>query len=134
MEVTSVIHYVADHVGIRAQLVELQREAAEGGDYVTEGRDQGTVVFPDAACKIFLTASPDERARRRMKDLQARGEDLTFEEVLERQNERDERDRTREVGRLIAADDASLVSTDHKSMEQVVAELEALVKTQLAAR
>ena len=134
MEVTSVIHYVADNPHIREMLVNLQRQCASGGDFVTEGRDQGTVAFPDAACKIFLTASPAERARRRMKDLQSRGEELSFEEVLTRQDERDERDRNRVVGRLVAADDACLVSTDHKSMEQVVDELEALVKKQLASK
>ncbi len=134
MEVTSVIHYVADHPGIRELLVELQRRCASGGDFVTEGRDQGTVAFPDAACKIFLTASPAERARRRQKDLEARGEEMAFEEVLKRQEERDERDRNRPVGSLVAAKDASLVSTDHHSMEQVIDELESLVKKQLASK
>ena len=134
MEVTSVIHHVADNPEIRSLLVDLQRQCAAAGDFVTEGRDQGTIAFPDAACKIFLTASPAERARRRMLDLQSRGEDLSFEEVLERQDERDERDRTRIVGRLVAAEDACLVSTDHKSMEQVVDELESLVKKQLASK
>jgi len=134
MEVTSVIHHVADHAGIRELLVALQRRCASGGDFVTEGRDQGTVAFPDAACKIFLTASPAERARRRQKDLLAQGEGMPFEEVLKRQEERDERDRNREVGNLVAAKDASLVSTDHHSMEQVIDELELLVKKQLASK
>ena len=134
MEVTSVIHYVADHAGIRELLVDLQRRCGASGDFVTEGRDQGTVAFPDAACKIFLTASPAERARRRQKDLLARGEEMPFEDVLKRQEERDERDRNREVGRLVAAKDACLVSTDNKSMDQVIDELESLVKKQLASK
>ena len=121
MAVTSAIHYVADNVHVRAHLVELQRkEAAESGNVVTEGRDQGTVVFPDAECKIFLTASPEVRARRRMADLAQRGEELTFEEVLEKQNERDRRDRARPIGRLVPADDATNVSTDDMNPEMVV--------------
>ena len=63
MEVTSVIHHVADHPKVRSQLVDLQRSIAAGGDFVTEGRDQGTVAFANAECKIFLTASPEERVQ-----------------------------------------------------------------------
>jgi len=132
MAITSVIHYIADNPTIRSQLVELQRRVASKGNFVTEGRDQGTVAFPDAVCKIFLTAAPKERARRRMLDLRKRGEDLSFEEVLARQNDRDERDRNRNVGRLVAADDAFLVSSDNKAMEQVVDELEAIARERLA--
>jgi cytidylate kinase len=124
IEVTSVIHHVADNRDVRAQLVDLQRGIAAGGDYVTEGRDQGTVAFRDAECKIFLTASPEERARRRMHDLHARGEHLDFDEVLRQQTERDRRDRSRQVGRLIPAADAITVCTDGKTLEEVVAELE----------
>jgi cytidylate kinase len=124
MEVTSVIHHVADHPKVRSQLVDLQRSIAAGGDFVTEGRDQGTVAFANAECKIFLTASPEERARRRMRDLHGRGEKLDFDEVLQRQTERDIRDRSRQVGKLIPAADAITVSTDGKSLEEVVAELE----------
>ena len=100
LEITSVIHYVADHPGIRGTLVELQRRVAETGHYVTEGRDQGTVVFPDADCKFFLTASAEERARRRMTDILARGESLTFDEVLQLQNERDARTMRGRLGDL----------------------------------
>jgi CMP/dCMP kinase len=68
-DITSVIHHAADNSAVRGQLVLWQRAAAEGGDVVTEGRDQGTVVFPDAEVKIFLTADEVERARRRHRDL-----------------------------------------------------------------
>ena len=128
MDVTNVIHHVADHAGIRAQLVELQQRVAAGGDYVTEGRDQGTVAFPNANCKIFLTASPEERARRRMQDIHRRGDVLPYDEVLARQNERDARDLTRDVGRLVPADDAIQVVTDGKSLDEVVSQLEELVR------
>ena len=75
------IHHAADNGAVRGQLVVWQRAAAAGSDVVTEGRDQGTVVFPDAECKIFLTADEEERARRRHRDLLARGEEIPFDEV-----------------------------------------------------
>jgi cytidylate kinase len=124
LAVTSVIHHVADHRQIRAHLVNLQQRITANGDFVTEGRDQGTIAFPDAECKIFLTASAEERARRRMRDLHARGDKLEFDDVLARQNDRDARDVAREVGRLIPAGDAIVVSTDGKDLDQVVDELE----------
>lgn len=126
--VTSTIHHVADNLAVRRRLVELQRRVAEGSNIVTEGRDQGTVVFPDAACKIFLTASPEERARRRAADLQQRGEDVSLAEVLAEQTQRDFRDTSREYGRLVPAPDAVEVLTDGLSPEQVVARLEQIVR------
>lgn len=123
-EVTQVIHHIADNPEIRGYLVELQRRIALTGDFVTEGRDQGTVAFPDAECKIFLTASPAERARRRMYDLHGRGEMLEFDEVLLRQNDRNARDRAREVGTLVAAKDATRINTDGMELEDVVNRLE----------
>lgn len=132
MEVTGVIHHVADNPNVRRQLVELQRQVAANGDFVTEGRDQGTIVFPNAECKIFLTASPAERARRRMGDLKNRGEELSMEEVLSRQNTRDQRDRSRAVGALIAADDAIQFDTSNMELDEVVDQLEAIVRERLA--
>ena len=84
--VTSVTRYAANHPQVRAHLVLLQRAVAAGQDMVTEGRDQGTVVFPRAECKIFLTASPEERARRRQRDLQQRGEPATLQQILAAQH------------------------------------------------
>ena len=126
-EITSLTHYAADNPGVRELMVQLQRETAAETDVVTEGRDQGTVVFPAAACKIFLVATPEERARRRMKDLHSRGEAIEFDEVLEKQNLRDARDSQRSCGPLIAADDAVHLTTDGMSPEQVVDALEAIV-------
>jgi len=131
VEVTKNIHHVADQAEIRAVLVQLQRRIASQANYVTEGRDQGTVVFPDAQCKLFLTASPEERARRRLLDLQAQGEATTLDEVLEQQNRRDQRDASRTVGRLHRADDAVEVNTDGLTAEQVVDRLEELVRAKL---
>ncbi len=126
-EVTSVIHFAADNATVRENLVKLQRRIAANKDIVTEGRDQGTVAFPNAECKIFLTATPRERARRRLRELTDRGESSTFEEVLARQNDRDQRDASRPVGRLVKADDAVEVITDGLTQAEVVDRLEKLV-------
>jgi cytidylate kinase len=128
-EITTAINYAADNPAVRAQLVEWQRSAANNDNVVTEGRDQGTVVFPGAECKIFLTADEDERARRRYRDLIDRGESVSFEEVLSAQQMRDERDRSRPVGALVIADDAIEVSTNQLSPEEVVAQLEQIVRS-----
>ena len=127
-EVTAVTRHAADNPAIRSQLVALQRTMAAGRDIVTEGRDQGTLAFPDAECKIFLTASPEERARRRLGDLQNQGEAATLEAVLEAQQARDERDAAREVGPLARAPDAVDVSTDGLSIDEVVERLAAVVR------
>ncbi|MFV1964682.1 MAG: (d)CMP kinase [Pirellulaceae bacterium] len=126
--VTAAVHHVADHPGVRERLVQLQRQAAKGGDFVTEGRDQGTVAFPDAACKIYLTASPEERARRRLRELRLRGESMELENLLADQNLRDRRDETRAVGRLMQAADAVEVVTDGMSQTEVVDRLEEIVR------
>jgi cytidylate kinase len=128
-EITTSIQYAADNPAVRAQLVTWQRAAAAGRNVVTEGRDQGTVVFPHAECKIFLTADEEERAQRRYRDLVGRGEHVTFDEVLDAQHLRDERDRTRSVGALVIADDAIEVSTNGLSPAEVVARLEDVVRS-----
>jgi len=126
-EVTAVTRYAADNAQVREHLVSLQRRFALGADVVTEGRDQGTVVFPDAECKIFLTASPEERARRRLKDLELQGESAAFEEVLAAQQRRDREDAGRPVGALVKAADAVEVGTDGMSFDEVVGRLVEIV-------
>jgi cytidylate kinase len=128
-EIATATHYAADNPAVRAQLVLWQRAAAAGSNVVTEGRDQGTVVFPDAECKIFLTADERERARRRHLDLQSRGEDIPFDEVLANQQLRDQRDAARPVGALIKADDAIEVFTDGLTPDEVVNKLEEIVRS-----
>lgn len=128
-EVTSFTHYAANNAAVREHLVALQRQVAGSDNVVAEGRDQGTVAFPDAECKIFLTATPAERARRRLLDLERRGETASFEDVLAQQTLRDERDAAREVGPLKAAPDAIQVFTDGLSPEEVVDRLEELVRS-----
>lgn len=131
LEVTTNTRHAADNPGVRARLVELQRQVGAKGDFVTEGRDQGTVVFPDAKCKVFLTASAEERARRRVEELVRRGVQAEFDDVLTQQNQRDERDSARDVGPLVAAEDARLVLTDGMAADDVVNHLEELVRKEM---
>jgi cytidylate kinase len=125
-EVTAVTRYAADNPQVRAHLVLLQRAAAAGADIVTEGRDQGTAVFPDAACKIFLTAGAAERARRRLADLRLQGESATLAEVLAAQQRRDREDAARPVGPLLRAADAVELASDGLSVDEVVERIVAL--------
>lgn len=126
--VTKHVSFVADCKPIRAQLVDLQQKVVGDRDFVTEGRDQGTVAFPQAQCKIFLTASDEERARRRYLQLLSKGVDADYQVILEDQVERDRRDSSREVGRLYAAKDAVHVVTDNMSFEEVIQRLLEIVE------
>jgi cytidylate kinase len=130
-DITTATHFAADNPGVRAQLVKWQQEAAAGDNVVTEGRDQGTVVFPQAEVKIFLVADERERAERRHRDLVARGESVPFDEVLANQQLRDQRDASRAVGALVKATDAIEVSTDGLSPDEVIARLEEIVRSKL---
>jgi cytidylate kinase len=107
---------------VRSAMVAQQRRIVADGDWVAEGRDIGTVVAPDAAVKVFLTASPEERARRRAEQI---GADVAT--VLAEQTIRDERDTTRAVAPLVAAPDAVELDTTGLSLEDVVARVSALV-------
>ena len=114
---------IAVDQGVRTALVGKQRELLASGDWVAEGRDIGTVVAPDAAVKVFLTASPEERARRRAEEL---GADWRL--VLADQTLRDERDRSREHSPLQAAEDAIELDSTGRSIEDVVRQIAALVR------
>jgi cytidylate kinase len=122
-EVSAAASHVSVHPRVRAALVARQRELVEAADYVAEGRDIGTVVSPEAPLKIFLTASDEERARRRAAET---GEDV--EAVLVAQRRRDARDTEREHGALRAADDAVELDTTGLSLEDVVARIVALAR------
>jgi cytidylate kinase len=132
LEITSLTQHAADNEAVRRRLIEQQRAIAAGADVVTEGRDQATVVFPHAECKIFLTAGEEERARRRFQDLSARGEEVDFQVVLEKQRRRDQRDVERAFGGLAKAADSIEVNTDGLSPEQVVDRLEEIVQSRRA--
>jgi cytidylate kinase len=122
---------IAENPHIRELMVQAQRSICQNRDCVTEGRDQGTVAFPDAQCKIFLTASPQERARRRYQQLLDSNIDADYDEILNLQNQRDENDSNRETGPLRAASDAIFVSTDGMSEEQVLAKLTQIVRSRI---
>ncbi len=106
--------------GVRQRLVALQRQMGADGRVVMEGRDIQTVVFPEAEVKIFLTASDDQRARRRHLELRQRGEEITFEQVKREMQERDQRDSQRSLAPLARAPDAVEIDTDRKSIDEVV--------------
>jgi cytidylate kinase len=130
-EVTKASMPIAASRVVREQLVVWQRTIASGRDIVTEGRDQGSFVFPDAECKFFLTAEPRERAIRRHRELISRGETITVDEVLAMQNERDARDAARSFAPLKKADDAIVVETTGMNLDQVVDRLEELVRERM---
>ncbi len=123
-QVTRIAGVIAQSSAVRTYLVKLQRMMAAGRDMVTEGRDQGTVVFPDACCKFFLTAEPRERALRRQRDLATRGIAMALEEILSDQEERDTRDAARAVGPMKPAHDAIHVDTTGMTLDEVAAFLE----------
>jgi len=114
--------------GVRKILTERQRDIGMRGNMVMVGRDIGTVVFPDARYKIYLEASPEERARRRLKEMLQRGESHTFEEVLQSILRRDRIDSTRIHAPLKPAADAVIIDTDGKTIEEVLEETLAIVK------
>lgn len=132
--VTKAVSAVSAVPAVRTRLVRLQRELAEGpGSVVVEGRDIGTVVLPDADVKIFLTASAEERARRRNEQNVASGRSDDYEAVLADVKRRDHLDSTRAVSPLRTADDALLVDTSDMSEPQVIAHLVDLVKQRAGA-
>jgi cytidylate kinase len=106
----------------------LQRTIAAGHNMVCEGRDQGTVVFPDAFCKFFLTANAEERARRRQHELDRRGERTDLDAMVEAIRRRDQQDATRQVGPMKPAHDAILIDSTGLSVEDVVQRMETEVR------
>lgn len=121
--VDAVVSVYAALPSLRRKLLDLQRDQAGEQGLVADGRDMGTVVFPQATLKIFLTASQEERASRRWKELRERGESCTLETVLEEVRRRDRIDSEREVAPLRAAPDAVILDTDDLSIEEVVQRL-----------
>jgi cytidylate kinase len=109
--------------GVRAALLELQRQAGEKGGVVLEGRDIGTVVFPDAEVKFFLTASPEVRARRRYEELLERGQQANLEATLKEVIARDENDMNRPIAPLRQAPDAVFVDSSERAIDDIVEEM-----------
>lgn len=124
-EVTAVVAQVAAVPEVRTKMVELQRKMAQCGAVLMDGRDIGTCVLPNADLKIFLTASADERARRRAKELQSKGYEVDIVKIKENIIARDKADMEREVSPLKQAEDAVLLDTTNMSIDEV---LQAIIK------
>lgn len=118
MEVSSRVSLVAALGFVREALVKLQQEMGKSKGIVMDGRDIGTVVFPDAELKIFVTASAEIRAKRRYDELMAKGQEVSFDEILKNVEERDRIDQTRAVSPLRKADDAIVLDNSNMTVEE----------------
>jgi len=118
---------VSAHAVVREVLLDMQREVARQHNVIMDGRDIGTVVLPDATVKIFLTATPEVRAKRRTDELVAKGQQADFEQTLKDIKQRDHQDMTRPIAPLKQADDAVLLDTSELSIEQVLAAMKKLI-------
>lgn len=131
-EISKAASQVSAIPAVRAYLLGLQKKLAKEHDIVMDGRDIGTVVLPDAQLKIFLTATPEDRARRRHAELLEKGVDIPYEQVLSDVKERDAQDSGREIAPLRAADDALIVDTTGYELEHSLDRLYAIAKERLA--
>lgn len=130
-EVTRLIYKLDEIPEVRAYLVTLQRQVGETVPHVAEGRDIGTVVFPNAACKIYMDATPEERARRRAEELRAKGEVVEEAALAEEIRQRDHRAMTRKHAPLRKAEDAIVLDTTHMTLDEVVATVVKLARERL---
>lgn len=128
-EITQVISIISAYPRLRQVMVAKQRAIAENGGVVMDGRDIGTVVLPDAELKIFMDASVEERARRRFKELEARKIDVDLEAIKKEIEERDRLDSSRDASPLKPADDAIVIDTSNKSIDEQVQEVLKFIQT-----
>jgi cytidylate kinase len=128
LDVSNFVSQIAEISEVRAKLVEQQQQMGKGKGIVMDGRDIGTVVFPDAELKIFMTASPQTRAQRRYDELSQKGQDVSFEEVLRNVEHRDYIDTHRQDSPLVKADDAIEIDNSHLSREEQFVKVLALVE------
>ena len=127
-EVTARVNQVSPMAKVRAQLLDIQRRLGRQQNTIVEGRDIGSVVFPDAELKVFYTATPEARARRREKEFLAKGEKIDFAAVVEQIRQRDETEFHREHSPLIQCEDAVVLDTSELDFEQSCQALIALIK------
>ncbi|OOF54837.1 cytidylate kinase [Rodentibacter genomosp. 2] len=127
-ETADVASKIAVFPQVRAALLQLQRDFAKNNNLIADGRDMGTVVFPNAQIKLFLDASAEERAKRRYKQLQSKGISGNFAQILVEIKERDFRDRNREVAPLKPAEDALLLDSTTLSIDDVIAQAMAYIQ------
>lgn len=130
-EVSGLVSQVSSIKEVRLNMVKLQRKMAEGKRIVMEGRDITTYVFPNADVKIYLDASVEERAKRRYKEMQEKGIETSFEEVLASIKLRDENDRHKEIGSLMIAEDATVVDTTKLSIDEVVEKVSEIIENRI---
>lgn len=126
-EVNDIVSQVSHIVIVREKMVELQRKMAESANIIMEGRDIGTNVFPNAEVKIYLDASAEERANRRMKQNEEKGIEMSYEEILENIKFRDNNDKTSPVAPLKQAEDAIYVDTTSLAIDEVVDKIEKII-------
>jgi cytidylate kinase len=126
-EISRLASSISKQKGVREALVRMQREMGKKGDVILEGRDIGTVVFPDADAKFYLDANPEERARRRYDEMVEKGIKMDFKETQEELLQRDHNDMHRAHSPLKRAEDAVLIDSTHRSVEEVVEEMVRLV-------
>ena len=129
--VTEAVSIISTILPVREKMVELQRKIAKGKNVIVEGRDIGTVVFPNADLKIYLDANEEIRAKRRYKESLKKGIDITYEEVLKHIKWRDKNDKSKEVGALKKADDAVVIDTSYKTIDEVVEEIKGIIKNKI---
>lgn len=127
-EVTKIVSGVSSIVEVRLAMVEVQRNMAKGKDVIMEGRDITTYVFPNADVKIYLDANEEERAKRRYKELQEKGIEMTYEEVLKNIQARDKNDKEKEIGALKIAEDATYIDTTNLSINEVKEKVKEIIK------
>lgn len=130
-EISRLASDISKRKGVRDALVQLQREMGREGGVVLEGRDIGTVVFPDADVKFYLDAEIGERARRRFNELLEKGRKVDFRETLEEVRQRDHNDIHRILSPLRKADNAVLIDSTHRSVEEVVEEMVRIVEKRM---
>lgn len=132
-EVTNLVSYISSLAGVRERMVKLQQIMAEEGGVVVDGRDIGTVVLPNAELKIFLTASIEERARRRYDEMMSKGYTGTLSELQEEMRIRDLKDSEREISPLRQAEDAMLLDSTGLTIEEVVSKIVSLGRTKMGS-
>ena len=127
-EVTKIVSQVSSIKEVRFAMVDIQRKLAEGKDIIMEGRDITTYVFPNANVKIYLDADENERVKRRYKEMQENGIDMTYEEVLKNIQIRDKNDKEKEIGALKIAEDAIYVDTTSLCIEEVKEKIKQIIE------
>ena len=129
--VTQIVSYISSIIPVRKKMVELQRKLTEGKNVIVEGRDIGTVVFPNADLKIYLDADEKIRAQRRYKECIEKGIETTYEDVLENIKVRDENDKGKKYGALKKAEDAIVVDTTDMTIDEVVQKIKEMIKEKI---